>query len=238
MMNGNQAMNTGIADRIEGIGERIEKACDRAGRKRSEVSLMAVSKFHEAGEILEALNAGVRLFGENRVQEAERKFPPLRKEGAFALHMIGSLQRNKAKNALEVFDAVQSLDRDGLIVTLGKLCAERNKTIPVLLELHTGEESKSGYPDEESLFRAAEIICGFPALRLEGLMTMAPCTEAEEPVRRSFRALVKARAALKARFPELSLDTLSMGMTNDFEAAIEEGSTLVRIGTAIFGERK
>jgi pyridoxal phosphate enzyme (YggS family) len=199
---------------------------------------MAVSKFHEAGEILEAFNAGIRLFGENRVQEAERKFPPLRQAGAFTLHLIGSLQRNKAKNALEVFDAVQSLDRDGLIVTLGKLCAERNKTLPVLLELRTGEESKSGYPDEESLFRAAETLCGFPALRLEGLMTMAPYTDAEEPVRRSFRALAKARAALKSRFPALNLDTLSMGMTNDFETAIEEGSTLVRIGTAIFGERK
>ncbi|MDR2661681.1 MAG: YggS family pyridoxal phosphate-dependent enzyme [Treponema sp.] len=227
-----------IVERIEAIRERIEKACIRSGRKPEEVALMGVSKFHEGDEIEEALRGGITLFGENRVQEALRKFLPLKEaHGEIELHLIGSLQRNKAKSALTVCDAIQSLDRDELITALGSLTLNRDRPLAVLLELHTGEESKSGYPGEDSLSRAAELALSFGGLKLSGLMTMAPYTADGEAIRRSFRKLVHARDTVKKRFG-LELSCLSMGMTSDFEIAIEEGSTLVRIGTAIFGERR
>ncbi|MDR2551604.1 MAG: YggS family pyridoxal phosphate-dependent enzyme [Treponema sp.] len=226
-----------MGERIDGIRERIEKACLRSGRKPEEVRLMGVSKFHGTAEIEEALGKGITLFGESRVQEAVKKYPPLRQahEG-LELHMIGSLQRNKIKSALEVFDGVQSLDRDGLIAALGALTEERNQPLMVLLEFHTGEDSKSGYPSLDSLLRAAELVLSFRCLKLSGLMTMAPYTEDKALVRRSFRAAAAARDALWKRFPGTDLSCLSMGMSGDFETAVEEGSTLVRVGTAIFGE--
>jgi pyridoxal phosphate enzyme (YggS family) len=231
-----------IAERIETIRERMEKAARRSGRNTNEIQLMVVSKFHGASEIEEAINAGLLLFGENKVQEAERKFLPIKKNHPeLKLHMIGSLQRNKAKHALAVFDAVESLDRAELITALGNLSSRQpesaEKPLTVLLELHTGEESKSGYLDLDSLARGAEQVLSFPGLRLAGLMTMAPFTREEAPLRKSFKALFKARETLSRRFPKIDLSCLSMGMSNDFETAIEEGSTLIRIGTAIFGDR-
>jgi pyridoxal phosphate enzyme (YggS family) len=228
-----------IIQRIGELKERIEKACIRSGRKPEEVRLMGVSKFHEPGEIEEALAGGITLFGENRVQEALRKFAPLKERyGDIELHLIGSLQRNKAKSALTVCDAIQSLDRNELITTLGSLTVNRDRALTVLLELHTGEESKSGYPDEDSLYGAAELVLSYRGLKLSGLMTMAPYTQDQTCIRRSFRTLVHAWDGVQKRFPEAELSYLSMGMTNDFETAVEEGSTLVRIGTAIFGERQ
>jgi len=229
-----------IAERIENIRERMEKAACRSGRNPGEIHLMGVSKFHGAGEIEEALNAGLYLFGENKVQEAQAKFPSLKeKYGELELHMIGSLQRNKAKHALAVFDAVESLDRDEIITALGNggKTGPAGKPLAVLLELHTGEESKSGYPDPDSLTRGAELVMSFPGLRLAGLMTMAPFTRDESALRKSFKALRNAQETLGKRFPQADFSCLSMGMSNDFEIAIEEGSTLIRIGTAIFGER-
>ncbi|MDR2314689.1 MAG: YggS family pyridoxal phosphate-dependent enzyme [Spirochaetaceae bacterium] len=228
-----------IRERIEEVKERIEKACLRSGRKPEEVRLMGVSKFHGPAAVEEAIRGGLSLFGENRVQEAREKFPSLRAAYKdLELHMIGALQRNKAKNAVAVFDGVQSLDRDELISALGTLSAPREKPLGVLLELHTGEESKSGYAGPDLLFRAAELVLSFPGLRLFGLMTMAPYTRDQGPIRSSFRALVKARDLLQNRFPGADLSCLSMGMSNDFEIAVEEGSTLLRIGTLIFGERQ
>jgi len=239
-----------VKDRIDAIRERIEKAALRSGRKCGEISLMGVSKFHGAKEIEEAVKAGLFLFGESRVQEAAEKFPALKETyPALELHLIGSLQRNKVKNALAVFDGIQSLDRDELITTLGTLAAKTGETrnpgmnggtekkpvLKVLLELHTGEASKSGYPDEDSLSRAVEMAASFPCLKLSGLMTMAPFTEDESLIRRSFRKLYAARDSLRRRFPEEDFSCLSMGMSGDFEIAVEEGSTMVRVGTAIFG---
>ncbi|MDR0599823.1 MAG: YggS family pyridoxal phosphate-dependent enzyme [Treponema sp.] len=227
-----------MGERIGEIRERIEKACLRSGRDAAAVRLMGVSKFHGALEIEEALRGGITLFGENRVQEALGKFPPLKEAHKdIELHMIGRLQRNKAKSVPRIFDGIQSLDRDELITALGGVTGEREEPLMTLLELHTGEESKSGYPGEDSLFRGAELVLSFKGLRLSGLMTMAPYTQDRGLIRRSFRALVKARDALLKRFPQADLSCLSMGMSNDFEIALEEGSTLVRIGTAIFGER-
>jgi pyridoxal phosphate enzyme (YggS family) len=226
-----------IAERIDNVKNRIEKAAVLSGRKAEEVCLMGVSKFHGAEKAEAALRAGLSLFGENRVQEAEGKFPALREKYVLELHMIGSLQRNKVKSASALFDCIQSVDRDELVTTLGTITSSRGIPLKVLLEMHTGEESKSGYPDLDALCRATELILSFPGLVLSGLMTMAPFTEDIQAIRRSFKTLVSARERLSARFPEIRLSCLSMGMSNDFEIAVEEGSTLVRIGTAIFGER-
>jgi pyridoxal phosphate enzyme (YggS family) len=228
----------GIPEAIETIQERIQKACARSGRKAEEVRLMGVSKFPALPAIEEAWNAGIRLFGESRVQEASAKFPDFKvKHPETELHLIGSLQRNKAKIVTGLFDAVQSVDRDELIAGLGGLTGDRKTPLLILLEYHTAEDSKSGYPDMDSLCRAAEKALTFPGLALRGLMTMAPLTQDEAAIRASFRALVSARDALAVRFPAVDWSCLSMGMSGDFEIAIEEGSTLVRIGTAIFGAR-
>jgi pyridoxal phosphate enzyme (YggS family) len=226
-----------VAERIDDVKSRIEKAAVLSGRKTEELRLMGVSKFHGAEKVEAALRAGLSLFGENRVQEAEGKFPALKEKYRLELHMIGSLQRNKAKPASALFDCVQSVDRDELITTLGGITAGREPPLNVLLEMHTGEESKSGYPDVDALCRAAELALSFPGLAVSGLMTMAPFTKNIPAIRKSFRTLVSARERLSARFPEVGFSCLSMGMSNDFEIAVEEGSTLVRIGTAIFGER-
>ena len=236
-----------IAERIDMIREKIENAAQRSGRKPGEIQLMGVSKFHGEDKVGEAVKAGLLLFGESRVQEAVKKYPALKeKYPDLCLHLIGSLQRNKVKNIPGFFDGVQSVDRDELITMLGNITAESargGKALTVLLEMHTGEESKSGYPDEDALCRAAELALSFPGLKLSGLMTMAPFapyigTYEEKLIRQSFRKLVAARNRLEQRFPQADFSCLSMGMSNDFELAIEEGSTLVRIGTAIFGDQQ
>lgn len=225
-----------IAEAVAQTRERIEAACQRSGRKPEEIQLMGVSKFHGADEVRSAWNAGLTLFGESRVQEAKDKFPALKEEFPnLELHLIGSLQRNKAKVAVELFDCIQSADRDELIEELGKRAASSGRSLDLLLELHTGEESKAGYPDVDSLYRAAELALSYGKIKLRGLMTMAPFTQDEQTIRSSFRCLVSARDNLARRFPEVDWSILSMGMSNDYEIAVEEGSTLVRVGTAIFG---
>jgi pyridoxal phosphate enzyme (YggS family) len=199
---------------------------------------MGVSKFHGLPEIEDAWNTGLRLFGENRVQEAAEKFSVFKaRHPETELHLIGSLQRNKAKTAVSLFDAIDSVDREALIDELGALSNGRETALPILLELHTAEDSKSGFPNLDSLYRAAERVYAFPGLALGGLMTLAPFTSDERLIRASFRALLEARDKLAARFPDYDWSCLSMGMSNDFEIAIEEGATLIRIGTALFGER-
>jgi pyridoxal phosphate enzyme (YggS family) len=231
-----------ITENLLRLEERIQKACGRSHRNREDISLLGVSKFHGPEAVEEAWRGGLRFFGESRVQEALEKFAGFKEAHAGAeLHMIGSLQRNKAKAAASFFDWIQSVDRDSIIHELGRAAADREEPLNVLLELHTGEESKSGFPDVESLFRAAELVLSYPQLRIQGLMTMAPFTADKGAVRNSFRRLVKAREVLEARFSgepaNVRWSCLSMGMTNDFETAIEEGATLLRIGSAIFGER-
>jgi pyridoxal phosphate enzyme (YggS family) len=226
-----------IEDAIARLREKIHAAALRAGRDPADIQLMGVSKLEELPALEAAWRGGITLFGENRVQEALGKFSGFRElHRGMELHMIGSLQRNKAKTAVSLFDCIQSVDRDELIAELGRLTGDREKPLPVLLELHTGEASKAGYPDEDSLFRAAEKALSFPGLSLRGLMTMAPFTDDEALIRASFRALVRARDKLRARFPLCPWSCLSMGMSNDYEIAVEEGSTLLRIGTAIFRE--
>jgi pyridoxal phosphate enzyme (YggS family) len=223
-----------IAENIARLEERIQKACGSAGRKREEIILMGVSKFIPVNMIDEAYRSGIRCFGESRVKEAAEKFETFKGEHSESrLHLIGSLQRNKAKQAALLFDCIQSADREELIIELAKHSPQRQEPLEIMLELHTGEETKSGFNSMETLFNAAELVLSCEKLKLTGLMTMAPFTKETALIRSSFRQLVNARDEFEKRFPGNRF-CLSMGMSNDFEIAIEEGSNLLRIGTAIF----
>jgi pyridoxal phosphate enzyme (YggS family) len=234
-----------IAENLEAIEGRIAQACLRCGRKREEITLMGVTKFQSVEAVDEAWRAGLRCFGESRVQEAAAKFEGFR-EGHpdTELHLIGALQRNKAKPAALLFDCVDSLDRESLAAELAKYTAARGSPLSVLLEFRTGEDSKSGFTSFDDLFRTVELILACPSLSIRGLMTIAPNTREDKVVRAAFRRLAEVRQELEQRFPAEGRPTegrawscLSMGMSADFEIAIEEGSTLLRIGSAIFGER-
>ncbi|MCL2094357.1 MAG: YggS family pyridoxal phosphate-dependent enzyme [Treponema sp.] len=223
--------------RLQGIEERMEAACRRAGRNPQEVQLMGVSKFQGPRDIEAAFEGGLRIFGESRVQEGIEKFTPLKAaRPQMELHLVGSLQGNKAKRAAEFFDCIQSVDRISLIEALGKM--ERPAPLRILLEYRTGEESKAGFSQRDDLYRAAELVLSFPGLFPGGLMTMAPNTRDEALVRRAFRELAAAQGELQKRFPGTGdyWTCLSMGMSGDYDIAIEEGSTMIRIGTALFGE--
>jgi hypothetical protein len=236
-----------VSDNVALVRERIAAAAIRSGRRPDEISLLAVSKFHPIEAVDAAWAAGLRLFGENRVQEAESKFGDRseRLPGA-RLEFVGSLQSNKAKRACALFDAVQSVDSEDLLRELDSRAKALGRRLDILFELHTAEDSKAGLLGLDALLRACELAAELGAtanspgpggLDPRGLMTMAPFTDDETAVRSSFRALREALSAVQARFAFPGFETLSMGMTGDFETAIEEGSTLVRIGTAIFGER-
>lgn len=201
---------------------------------------MAVSKTFPAEAILEAYAAGQRLFGENRVQEFADKAPQLNQLKDAEYHMIGHLQSNKAGKAVELFHSVDSLDSAKLAARLNAAAEAQGKVLSVLIEINIGgEEAKSGVaPDSPELSEILNGASGWPHLRIRGLMTVPPWSEDPEPARPYFRQLRELRDRLAARnLPGISLDELSMGMSNDFEVAIEEGSTCVRVGTAIFGKR-
>lgn len=242
-----------IAPRLSLVRERISAACLRSGRDEKEILLMGVTKFQPLEAIEEAWKNGIGLFGENRVQEGIEKFasfyeanPGIRTGTAAPagapkaeLHLIGQLQRNKAKKAAEFFDCIQSADRESLIDELGVLTADWKDPLKIFLEFHTGEDSKTGFMDLDSLFRAAEKTVSFPGLLPLGLMTMAPFTGDKKVIRAAFQSCRRAAEEIKKRFPgKGAWSCLSMGMSGDYEIAVEEGSTLIRIGTAIFGERQ
>ena len=226
-----------VAERIAKIESRIENTCLRSGRKRDEITLMAVTKFRPVDAVEQAWKAGLRIFGESRVQEASQKFGSLTVDRAgMQLHLIGNLQSNKAKTAVSLFDCIQSVDRLSLIPDLAKYATGLASPLPLLFEFRTGESSKNGFDDPDDLFRAADLVLGSPSLKICGLMTMAPFTNDDPAVRSAFRRLAKLRQDLMQRFPgNENWEYLSMGMSGDFEIAIEEGSTMLRIGTAIFG---
>jgi hypothetical protein len=229
-----------IAAYLSAIQERIARAAARAGRKPGDIALMAVTKTQPAERILEAYEAGQRLFGENRVQEFAEKSGALAKLQDARFHMIGHLQSNKAGRAADLFDAVDSVDSSKLAARLNTSAEEAGKTLDVLVEINVGgEEAKSGIaPDSSELEQILAGASGWPHLRIRGLMTVPPFTEDPEGARPYFRRLRELRDSLAARnFPAVGLDQLSMGMSHDFEVAIAEGSTCVRVGTAIFGER-
>ena len=229
-----------IKQNLETINKRIHEAEKQAGRPEGSVKLMAVSKFHPVEAVIEAIGAGQTLFGENRVQEAYSKFPAVfEKCSQTELHMIGQLQTNKVKHAVEIASCIESVDRIDLLKEIEKQCTKLNKSIKILFEYHTGEESKSGFTNDEDLYKALDMFKNkeFPHIIPHGFMTMAPFTDDKELIRKSFVTLRLLAEKIKREYPMFELPELSMGMSGDFEIAIEEGSTLVRVGTAIFGER-
>ncbi len=225
-----------IAVNVEEIRRRIQAACLRVGRPAEGVRLMAVTKT-QPFEVVEAgYRAGLRLFGENRILEAQEKFHGF--HGDCELHMIGHLQRNKARIAAELVSCVQSIDKAETAKALDARLTVLGRRMAIFLELNTsGEETKSGFPGPEELLDVIPEIAALKSLDIRGLMTIAPFTEDKAAIRRSFRALASLFEELKAAHPELPLTELSMGMSGDFELAIEEGATMVRIGTALFGQR-
>jgi PLP dependent protein len=230
-----------IAANIALIQERITAAARRGGRDPSDIALMAVSKTQPVERIREAYGAGQRLFGENRVQEFAGKVEALGELHVAEWHMIGHLQTNKAGKTVELFGAVDSVDSLKLAEKLDAAARNLGRKLDVLVEINVGgEAAKSGVapdaPALEELLRAAPSL---EALVFRGLMTVPPFTENPDGARPYFRKLRELRDTIAARkLPCIVMDQLSMGMSHDFEVAIEEGSTCVRVGTAIFGERK
>ena len=240
---------SGLSENYDRVQGAIEAACRRAGRVRSDVELMAVSKTYPAAMLGEAASLGIRLFGESRVQEFADKsaeLAPWRADGAIAasdepilVHLIGHLQSNKSARAAELFDAIDSLDSLRLAERLNEVAGKLGKRLPVLIEVKLStEETKAGI-DPESPDAAAllERLPDLPHLDMQGLMTIAPWGVPEDETRACFRSLRQLRDTWAAAHPRLQFDVLSMGMSGDFAIAIEEGSTRVRIGTALFGKR-
>jgi PLP dependent protein len=219
-----------VAEGLSRVRERLERAAQRAGRSAAEVRLCVVTKGRSAEAVREAVAAGARILGENRVQEAGPKIEALSDlPGEVRWHLIGHLQRNKSRKAVGIFHTIQSLDSVELARRLSDLGVERGRAVEALVEVRTSEEAtKTGLP-LEGAEDSIERMRALPGLALSGLMTMAPLTEEEADVRASFVALRELRERLGGELHELS-----MGMSADFEIAVEEGATMVRVGSAIF----
>ena len=226
---------TTLATRIAQVQAEVAAAAQRAGRDPGEVTIVGVCKTVERPAVDDAYAIGLRHFGENRVQVAKAKFGAGR-PADLTLHLIGSLQTNKAKDAVALFDLVHSVDRAGLIDALASAATKAGRRLPVLLQVNIAEEeSKQGCAAAEAEALALAVAAQ-PSLELRGLMTMAPFYAEMEETRPVFRALRQLRDDLTSAHPALHLPDLSMGMTNDFPVAIEEGATIVRVGRAIFAE--
>jgi len=229
-----------VAENIAGVRERMDQAARRVGRNPEEITLMAVSKTFPPQPIREAYKAGLRVFGENRVQEFTGKSDALRDLAGAEWHLIGHLQSNKANKAAELFSAVDSIDSVKLAEKLNAAAERLGKTLSVLIEVNVGgEEAKSGIdPQSHELDAILESASQFHNLNVRGLMTIPPFTDDPEGARPYFRQLRELRDRISARrLPRIEMAILSMGMSHDFEIAIAEGSTCVRVGTGIFGER-
>ena len=229
-------MSTGtIAENLAHLHEQITEACRRSNRAKNDVALMAVSKVHPVEAILEAYAAGHRLFGENRVQEFQEKSPHLKNLTEASFHLIGPLQSNKTAKAAELFDAIDAVDSLKIAQRLNVTAPALGKKLPVLIEVKLShEESKHGLSPTE-LPSLLDAMNDLESIETVGLMTVPPWSEDPEPARPYFRELRRLRDESAVRFPRVT--QLSMGMSNDFTVAIEEGSTCVRVGTALFGRR-
>lgn len=233
-----------VAQNIEQVRETIAAACARVGRDPSEVTLVAVSKTHGPDAILQAIAAGVQHFGENRVEEAEGKIPAVNR--AVTWHMIGHIQSRRAREIPALFQVVHSVDRMKVATRLSQAAVETGQTLDVLLEVNiSGEASKDGLAAtgwqtdkavQAALWREVEGILALPGLNVRGLMTMAPIVADMQQARPVFAGLGGLRKALSQSLG-ITLPDLSMGMTDDYPVAVEEGATIVRVGRAIFGMR-
>ncbi len=225
---------TSIAENLERVREQIAQAAARAGRVAEEIELVAITKTHPAEKVREAIETGQTLFGESRVQEARAKIPEL--PSNLRWHFVGHLQKNKIRHALPLFEMIHSVDSLGLAQEINRIAEEQGMHPRVLLEVNVaGEGSKFGFKSE-TLRAEMEELLALQRLSILGLMTIPPLAEKAEASRKYFIQLRKLRDRLQAEF-RVDLAQLSMGMTQDFPVAIEEGATLVRVGTAIFGQR-
>jgi len=230
---------TKLSERVKEVRSRLIAAADRSNRSVDEITLVAVSKTHPAEAVSEAIAAGLDNFGENRVQEAEAKIPAVGRTAA-RWHLIGHLQSNKARRAVELFDWIHSLDSSDLAGRLDRICVElERQELPVLIQVDLGHETTKTGIGESGVSELVAVVRECPRLRLMGLMTLPPFFDEAESVRPYFRRLRELRNDLKAKgaFGDHPGE-LSMGMTHDYEIAIEEGATMLRVGTAIFGERE
>ena len=225
-----------IKENLELVENNIKRACERAGRDRSEVTLIAVSKTKPVSDIRQAMDCGITVFGENKVQEIKDKTEEIKEP--LNWHMIGHLQANKVKYLPGRVCMIHSVDNKKLADEIEKQFAKTDEKIDVLIEVNMAqEESKFGLSAEEAPDFVKEI-CTLPHLNIRGLMTIAPYTEDPESNRQYFKGLRELKDSINAlKLPGVNMDTLSMGMTGDYEVAIEEGATFVRVGTGIFGER-
>jgi len=227
-----------IADRVAAVRDRIARAAERARRRPEDVTLVAVSKTHPAAAVREAFVAGVRHFGENKVQEAEAKvaeLAALRDEG-LQWRLVGHLQANKARTAVSLFDHIDSVDGVRLGERLERAAGEQAKTLSVLVQVKLGDEDTKAGLDEQHLFPALESLRSSKRLRIQGLMVLPPYDDDPERLRPFFRRLRELRDEAKEAGLLLGSE-LSMGMSHDLEVAVEEGATMVRVGTAVFGAR-
>ncbi|PKL06012.1 MAG: YggS family pyridoxal phosphate-dependent enzyme [Spirochaetae bacterium HGW-Spirochaetae-9] len=242
---------TFVKDNISRIQDKIHAAADRAGRNPGDIRLLAVTKFHPLEAVTAAYACGLKFFGESRVQEAVGKYGAEARQTlpGLSLEMIGTLQSNKVNKALALFDCIQSVGSIELYKAIEARAGLRENPLRLFLELHTGEASKSGFSSIDTLLAAVDAYMEFRStwngetgkacpLELLGLMTMAPFTTDTGIIRSSFRALVRAKEEVLKRCSPPGFSELSCGMSGDYEIAIEEGSTMVRIGTAIFGARQ
>ena len=222
-----------LATNIANVRARIRAAAERGGRRADDVLLVAVTKTVDAARVRDAAALGLRTFGENRVQEAREKIPAV---SGVSWHMIGSLQRNKAKEAVRLFDVLESVDSEALAEELSRRAVEQERAVDVPVQVNVAREPQKHGASPEEAAAVVRRTAALPGLRLRGLMTIAPAVSDPDEVRPVFRALRELRdnlqGVLGAALPELS-----MGMSEDFEVAIEEGATMVRIGRAIFADR-
>jgi pyridoxal phosphate enzyme (YggS family) len=228
-------MNVEMDNRLGEIRRRMEQACERAGRDPATVQLLAISKTQGPEAIVDAVQLGVTQFGENKVQEARQKIP--QSPSAAKWHFVGHLQTNKAREAVRLFEMVHAVDSLKLLETLDRVCQEEGRTLPVCLEVNvSGERSKFGLPPEEVplVLKASQALF---RVRIVGVMTIPPIAEDPEEARPFFRRLRELRDRWQSESGIL-LPELSMGMSHDFEVAIEEGATWIRVGTLLFGERR
>jgi pyridoxal phosphate enzyme (YggS family) len=226
---------TSIAENLERVREQIAHAAAKVGRAPNEVELVAITKTHAAEKVREAIQAGQSLFGESRVQEARTKIPEL--PSAIRWHFVGHLQKNKIRHALPLFEMIHSVDSLALAQEMNRIAEEEGMHSRVLLEINVaGEGSKFGFAPDK-LREQMEALLALPRLSVLGLMTIPPLGEEPEASRKYFVQFRELRDRLQTEF-RVDLAQLSMGMTQDYAVAVEEGATLVRVGTAIFGERK
>ena len=229
----------GVAENIRRIRERMALAAEGCGRSPDEIRLLAISKTFPVDSILDAVRAGQVRFGENRVQEAEGKILELRDSPGLEWHLVGHLQSNKAKHAARLFDVIHSIDSAALAARVSRAAAELGKVRVVLLQVDLGKEAAKFGADPERIRDIVEAVSEMPGIRLDGLMTIPPFFEDPERSRPFYERLRELKERLEAGQPGcLGAGHLSMGMSHDFEEAIREGATIVRVGTAIFGLRR